>query len=63
MPETAERSITVTLAETGRDIRLPRGEIDFTPGTVWIPVWLHKKLKPYLTDGGGEFWACAKFPR
>lgn len=61
MPETAERSITVTLAETGRDIRLPRGEIDFTPGTVWIPVWLHKKLKPYLTDGGASFGPAQSF--
>ena len=50
MPETAPRSITVTVAATGRDVRLPRGEIDFTPGTVWMPAWLHKKLKNYLTE-------------
>ena len=55
MPETAPRSITVTVAATGRNIRLPREEIDFTPGTVWMPVWLYRKLKKYLTDEGASF--------
>jgi len=55
MPETAPRSITVTVAATGRDIRLPREVIDCTPGTVWIPRWLHKKLRRYLVNEGASF--------
>ena len=61
MPETEERSITVTLAATGRDIRLPRKEIDCSPGYVWITPWLHKKLKPYLTNEGESFGPAQSF--
>jgi len=50
IPETAPYSVTVTVAANGRNVRLPRGEIDFSPGHVLVPAWLYKRLKQYLVE-------------
>ena len=52
IPETDRDNVTVTVAANGRDIRLPRKSIDFTPGHVILPAWLFKTLKRYLVHNG-----------
>lgn len=43
IPRTRPRSIQVELTD-GRRAWLPRDHIDVTPGVVWLPVWLARKV-------------------
>ncbi|WP_319405345.1 hypothetical protein [uncultured Desulfosarcina sp.] len=36
--------ITVTLADTGRPLRLRRDQVQFAPGAVVIPAWLWQRI-------------------
>lgn len=42
--ETADKTVTVVDAKTGKALRLPRSQIDFMPGRVVLPVWLKDKI-------------------
>lgn len=40
--------IPVTVAATGARILLPARYIEFCPGRVRVPLWLYRKLAPYI---------------
>jgi hypothetical protein len=48
MPDTDDKTITVTVAASGKTVRLPRGDVEVFPGTVYLPAWLYRQLAPYL---------------
>ena len=39
-----DRSVTVTIAASGKTIRVPRNHVDFAPGHVLVPLWLYRRL-------------------
>ena len=49
-PDTVGRRVRVTVAATGKELRLPLEEIDILPGHVLLPAWLARKLARYLGE-------------
>jgi hypothetical protein len=43
-PTARDESVEVTLAETGKPMRLRRDMVEFWPGRVVVPLWLGSKV-------------------
>jgi hypothetical protein len=47
------KTVIVTDAETGKEVKLPKSQIDFMPGRVVMPIWLARKI--FKNDAEGPY--------
>lgn len=45
-----ELTVTVILSAGGREVRLPRGEIERWGDYVWMPRWLADRIRSYIPE-------------
>ena len=45
-----DATVTVIISHGGREVRLPRSQIERWGDYVWMPRWLADKIMPYLPE-------------